>query len=110
MDSFEPDNETLSQEYDKRVQDLITKAQAGDQAMKMLSSDFGREVRNHIVIRKTAILNEIASLDVDEDTSKLKKLQFEYKVINGVTDILALLIVQSDEAITQFDQLQNQRG
>ena len=110
--SYDPTMEILEKAYDDQIKELISQTQAGEQAKMLLSSDLGKEVRNHIVLRQTSILREMAEIDLEDDANikSIKALQFEYRVISTVTNIMALLITQSDNAIQQFEQLTSQRS
>lgn len=108
---IDPTEEAAVRNYDERIDELIRSAQAGEQARLLLNGDLGREVREHILIRTSELLKQMAECHVNEPDfrQKMEHLQFEYNVINKVSDILALIIMQSEEAIRQFEALQNQR-
>ena len=79
---------------------------------QLLNTDLGREFRNHVVIRSGSIKDEIALFKITDDESiqKFRNLQEDYRVLTGVTDLLALIIMQSEDAIQEFEQLHQQRG
>lgn len=112
MKAYEPDIDTLNQEFDKRINDLILKTNAGEQARQLLNTDLGREFRNHVLIRSASIKDEIANFRISDDVSiqEIKNLQEDYRILNGVTDLLSLIIMQSEDAIQEFEQLHQQRG